>query len=90
MADQQAKKGHDDIWNLLYEYADIRDELEDTLLSFRELYAEIEYAMEDITEELESLEEHLSKCSERLTRFRTPRHSQHEIIKEQRDLPFMD
>lgn len=90
MADKQDRNRHDDIWNLLYEYADIRDELEDTLLSFQELHAEIEYAMEDITDELESLQEHLVKCSERLMRFRNPRHSQYEVIKEQSGLPFMD
>ena len=90
MADKQDKSRHADIWNLLYEYADIRDELEDALLSFGELHAEIEYAMEDITDELENLQEHLAKCSERLIRFRNPRHSQHEVTKEQGDLPFMN
>lgn len=90
MVDKQDKKRHNDIWDLLYEYADIRDELKDTLLSFQELHAEIEYAMEDITDELESLQEHLAKCSERLVRFRKPRHSQCEVSKEQSGLPFMD
>lgn len=90
MTDKQDKNRHADIWNLLYEYADIRDELEDALLSFRELHAEIEYAMEDISDELENLQEHLAKCSERLMRFRNPRHSQCEVVKEQGDLPFMD
>ena len=90
MAEKQDKNRHADIWNLLYEYADIRDELEDALLSFRELHAEIEYAMEDITDELESLQEHLTKCSGKLMRFRNPQHNQYEVIKEQGDLPFMD
>lgn len=90
MADKQDKSRHADIWNLLYEYADIRDELEDALLSFRELHAEIEYAMEDITDELENLQEHLAKCSERLIRFRNPRHSRYEVTKEQGNLPFMN
>ena len=90
MADKQDKNQHADIWNLLYEYADIRDELEDALLSFRELHAEIEYAMEDITDELESLQEHLTKCSGKLMRFRNPQHNQYEVIKKQGDLPFMD
>ena len=74
MADKQDKGRNDSIWDLLYEYANIRDELEDALLSFRELHADIEYAMEDITDELERLQEHLAKCSERLMRFRNPRH----------------
>ncbi len=90
MVDKQDKKRHSDIWDLLYEYADIRDELEDTLLSFKELHAEIEYAMEEITDELENLQEHLAKCSERLVRFRNPRHSQYEVIKEQSGLPYID
>lgn len=74
MADKQDKARHADIWNLLYEYADIRDELEDTLTSFQQLYQEIEYAMEDITDELERLQEHLTRCSGKLTRFRNPNH----------------
>lgn len=90
MVDKQDKKRHNNIWDLLYEYADIRDELEDTLLSFKELHAEIEYAMEEITDELENLQEHLAKCSERLVRFRNPRHSQYEVIKEQSGLPYID
>lgn len=74
MTDKQDKNHKTSIWDLLYEYADIRDELEDTLLSFQELHADIEYAMEEITDELECLQEHLGKCSERLMRFRSPRH----------------
>lgn len=74
MTDKQDKDRITSIFDLLYEYADIRDELEDALLSFRELHADIEYAMEDITDELERLQEHLAKCSERLMRFRNPRH----------------
>lgn len=90
MADKQDRSRNTDLWNLLYEYADIRDELEDALLSFRELHAEIEYAMEDITDELENLQEHLTKCSGKLMRFRNPQRNQYEVIKEQGDLPFMD
>ena len=74
MTDKQDKDRITSIFDLLYEYADIRDELEDALLSFRELHADIECAMEDITDELERLQEHLAKCSERLMRFRNPRH----------------
>lgn len=74
MTDKQDKGRDTSIWDLLYEYADIRDELEDALLSFRELHAEIEYAMEDITDELERLQEHLTKCSGKLMRFRKPKH----------------
>ena len=74
MTDEQDKERNTSIWDLLYEYADIRDELEDALLSFRELHAEIEYAMEDITDELKRLQEHLAKCSGKLMRFRNPRH----------------
>lgn len=90
MAEKQDKNRHADLWNLLYEYADIRDELEDALLSFKELHAEIEYAMEDISDELERLQEHLAKCSGKLMRFRNPQYNQYKVIKEQVDLPFMD
>ena len=74
MMDKQNKIWHADIWDMLYEYADIRDELEDTLTSIRLLHEEMECAMVDITEELEHLHEHLAKCSGKLMRFRKPKH----------------
>lgn len=90
MTDKKDKIWHADIWNLLYEYADIRDELEDTLTSIRLLYEEMECAMVDITEQLEQLYEHLAKCSGRLIRFRNPQNDQYMVIEEQGDIPFMD
>lgn len=77
-----------EIWELLDEYADIRDELEDTLNSFRYLKADIEFALEDITDELKLLQEHLNTYSARLMRFRLPRTRQYEVIKEHEELPF--
>lgn len=77
-----------EIWELLDEYADIRDELEDTLDSFRYLKADIEFALEDITDELNLLQEHLNTCSARLMQFRPPRTRQYEVIKEHEELPF--
>ena len=90
MMDKQDKNRHADIWNLLYEYADIRDELEDTLTSIRLLHEEMECAMVDITDQLEQLYGHLAKCSEKLVRFRSPRHDQYMVIEEQGDIPFVD
>ena len=79
---------HDEIWGLLNDYADIRDELDDALLSFQMLHAEIEFAMQDITAELATLNEHLHACDSRLIRFRNPSRSHYEVIKEQFKLPF--
>ena len=42
---QKTQTRHDEIWGLLNDYADIRDELEDALLSFQVLHTEIEFAM---------------------------------------------
>lgn len=84
MIDPQQKE----IWELLDEYADIWDELEDTLDSFRYLKADMEFALEDITDELNQLQEHLNTCSARLMRFRPPRNRQYEVIKEPEELPF--
>lgn len=77
-----------EIWGLLEEYADIRDELEDTLDSFRCLQADIELAMEEVTDELKLLQEHLNTCSGRLMRFGPSRSKQYEVIKEHEELPF--
>ena len=60
----------DSIWDLLNAYADIRDELEDTLESFQILHNEVSCAMDDISDEIAVLEEHLAKCSCRLMRFK--------------------
>lgn len=59
-----------EIFDLLEEYADIRDELEDTMQSFEILASDIGLAMDDIRDELETLQEHLDRCSNRLIRFR--------------------
>ena len=85
---QKTQTRHDEIWGLLNDYADIRDELEDALLSFQVLHAEIEFAMQDITSELTALNEHLHACDSRLIRFRNPDKSHYEVIKEQCELPF--
>lgn len=60
------------VWELLDEYADIRDELEETLQSFQLLHYEMSCTINDICEGIEELEEHLAKCSRRLTRFKGP------------------
>lgn len=85
---QKTQTRHDEIWELLNDYADIRDELGDTLLSFQVLHAEIEFAMQDITAELTALNERLHACDSRLIRFRNPCKSHYEVIKEQCELPF--
>ena len=72
MQDKQKDIRNAQIWDLLDAYADIRDNMEDTLLSFQELHADIDYAMEQITEELESLQERLDECSGKLKRFKSP------------------
>lgn len=62
------------IWELLEEYADIRDGLEDTLQSFDILQSEVTSALEDIQDEIDTLKEHLAACSARLIRFKRPRY----------------
>ena len=57
-------------------------------MSFQVLHTEIEFAMQDITAELTSLNEHLNACNSRLIRFRNPGKSHYEVIKEQCELPF--
>ena len=70
MQDKHTSPQHAQIWELLNEYADIRDELEDTLSSFQELRSELETALEDVSEELDGLACHLAECSSHLFRFR--------------------
>ena len=65
MTDTQAKVMHSRIWDLLFDYADIREELEDALSSIMTLYEELESAIEDI-------ENHLSATGKTLRRYRGP------------------
>jgi len=88
MEHKHTKARQGELWELLNDYADIRDELEDALLSVQNLQEEIEFAMEDITEELAALNEHLHACDSRLMRFRNPRNSQYNVINGQPELPF--
>ena len=69
MTDIQAKLIHSRIWNLISDYADIREELDDALDSFRILYGDLELAMGDIADELDAIEEHLSVTGRTLKRF---------------------
>ena len=50
------------LWEVLESYADVRDELDDVLSSFSLLQFELESAMDDISDELEAIQEHLSEC----------------------------
>ncbi len=70
MNDTQEKLMHSRIWNLISDYADIRDGLEDAIDSFRILYEDMELAMKDISDELDDIEEHLSITGRTLKRFR--------------------
>lgn len=62
------------IWELLNEYADIRDGLEDTLQSFENLQFEVSSTLGDIQDEIDTLKEHLAVCSARLIRFKRPKY----------------
>ena len=55
---------------LLEEYGDILLEMEGTLESFEILYADIGFAMDDIRDEMERLEEYLNNCASTLQAYR--------------------
>lgn len=69
MTNAQAKLIHDQIWDLLSNYADIRDELEDALGSIHLLYEELEIALEQIGDDLYDIEAHIDSVSGSLRRF---------------------
>ena len=72
MMDTQSKLIHAKIWDLLSDYADIRDELEDAFCSIRLLYEELEFCLTDIGDELDDIETHICSVSGSLRRFRYP------------------
>ena len=88
MNDTQAKLMHSRIWNLISDYADIRDELEDAIDSFRILYEDMELAMKDISDELDDIEEHLSITGRTLKRFRVTDNTIPPDADEEEELPW--
>ena len=63
---------HAQIWNLLYEYADIRDQLEDLFNSLHLLQQSIEVELDDLSEEFDDLQERMNSVSGKLFRFKNP------------------
>ena len=88
MMDSQAKLIHSRIWDLISDYADIRDELEGVLYSIRILYGDLELAMEDIADELDVIEEHLSTTGRTLKRFRISDNALPPQADEEEELPW--
>ena len=88
MTDTQTKLIHSKIWNLISDYADIRDELEGALESFQILYSDLELAMEDISNELGAIEEHLCTTSRTLKRFRVTDNATLPEADEEEELPW--
>ena len=88
MTGTQAKLMHSRIWDLISDYADIRDELESALDSIRILYGDLELAMEDITDELDAIEEHLSITGRTLKRFRVTDNTPPPQADEEEELPW--
>lgn len=88
MMDVQSKLIHDRIWDLISDYADIRDELEDALDSIRILYGDLELAMDDIAGELDAIEEHLSITGRTLKRFRQADNTPPPEAEEEEELPW--
>lgn len=60
---------HNSIWELLFKYTGLRDELSGLLLSFQLMHEEMRNAMEEIEDEMEELEKHLEICGSELQGF---------------------
>lgn len=88
MMDSQTKTILSGIWDLISDYADIRDELEGALDSIRILYGDLELAMEDIADELDAIEDHLTVTGRSLKRFRIPDNTSLPEADETEDLPW--
>ena len=72
MTDTQAKLMHSRIWDLLSDYADIREELVEALSNIRSLYEELEIALYDLSDDLDEIEDHLSATGRSLRKYRGP------------------
>ncbi len=70
---EEKERKTDWFFEFLYDYADIREELEAAMLTLEYIQAEIGYAMEELRDEMETVEKHMEASSNRLYRFRKPR-----------------
>lgn len=66
------KMRHSQIWDLLGEYADIREHLEDLFHSLCMIQSSLEAELNDISDEFDDLQEELNSCSLKLFRFKNP------------------
>ena len=66
------KMRHSQIWDLLGEYADIREHLEDLFHSLCMVQSSLEAELNDISDEFDDLQEELNSCSLKLFRFKNP------------------
>ena len=76
------------VLDLLEEYMDIRDELEVALNSIELLHGDIRIAMDDISGQLEDLQEHMDNVSSKLRRFKSPHAKQYEVVNEKALIQF--
>lgn len=58
------------IWDVFNEYADVRDDLEDLLVAYEGLQAEIGDTMVDIEEELKDIHNKLTACDRIFRRYK--------------------
>ena len=70
------------IWNVFNEYADVRDDLEDILLSYECLQREIGDTMDAIAEELGALHNRLAACDRIFRRYKTTSSDQAEEMED--------
>ncbi len=70
---EEKKRKIDWFFQLMNDYADIQEELEEAMLTLEYIQAEIRYAMEELRDEMETVEKHMESSRNRLYRFRKPR-----------------
>ena len=58
------------IWDVFDEYADVRDDLEDTIAVCQSMKDDLESSMEEISDQLNDIEERLHQCDLIFRRFK--------------------
>lgn len=61
---------HSQIWDLLGQYADIRDHLEDVLYTLQMLQSQLVSDLDGLSDDFDDLTEEIDSCSKNLIRFR--------------------
>jgi DNA repair ATPase RecN len=84
------RKNELSVWEVFNEYADARDLLEDAMTTIEDLEFEIGAALDDLSDEIESISVKLAECDSVFRRFKRQKSSKRYFDHNDEDLPWVE